>query len=250
MKNKKKLYHLHIPRTSGTGILYALQNSIKTANKNNIVPPNPKMFEFVYNKENMSNWSVLSGHFAVNPIFENEDELNVFSIIRNPIEQVISTAAYMAMSNRENFTNEYFEKFLYDKTSFETHLFSSTGNIQTKMLTSRIVNVKNIFGDLVVDENAIWFLETDLPKSENELLFKITNIKIFEINSRTQINQWISKNLKDSIDIDFIPIDEEITNSSLKSMFKPSHELIKEVKHRNELDFVLYDYVMSQGGQL
>jgi len=254
------LYHLHIPRTSGTGILYSLQKSFELNNVTKIKNREygklvPGIFEFSYDKEKMKNWPMISGHFAANPIIENNGQIETFSVIREPIDHFISIAAYRAMSANRKFDKSTLDAFLEGQEDypFECKLFSFDGNLQTKMLTCRIFSIKQIFGEHIsskeINENAMLFVESDMPKTKNKLVNKIKNIKLFEINQRKEINNYLIKQCKEKFDCDFWGIDNNKINSSVRSGVMPSPAQVKEIESRNHMDMELYDYVMSNGGE-
>lgn len=253
-----KLYHLHIPRTSGTGILYSIQKSFALSKNNKEHSKSfPEIFEFYYDKEKMKNWPLISGHFAINPIIENNQEIDVFSIIRKPVDQFVSIAAYRAMSANKKFDIAVLDEFLEGKedSPLGCKLFSSDGNLQTKMLTCRIFPIKEIFEKLGChvlgfNPNPMFFTESDMPTNEDELINKIKNIKLFEINERELINNYLIKQFKEKFKCDFISAGNHKVNSSVRSTVIPSPSQIREIENRNQMDMVLYDYVMSNGGEL
>lgn len=258
MQKSKKLYHLHIPRTSGTGILYAINNSFKIhkskTNTNSFKPP--EIFQFVYDHDVMQFWPLISGHFAINPIIENKENIDVFSIVRNPIDHFISIAAYRAMSSQEQFDNLFLDKFIegeYD-LPIGCDLFSSRGNLQTKMLTCKSVSIAQFMGEEFIKgrkdksiKYGIWFVNSDMPKNQKELIEKIKTFKLFEINQRKEINKYLKYQLKEKFDVDFIQLNDfEKTNSSVRNNVKPSPLQEKEILKRNEMDLILYEYVQSR----
>ena len=255
-----KLYHLHIPRTSGTGILYAMHKSfyIDREKKGFTQTENqtPEIFEFTYNHEKMSDWPIISGHFAINPIVENYGKIDTFSIVREPVDHFVSLAAYRALSSKREFNHKTLDKFLegIHNQPLGCKLFSSHGNLQTHMLTCRTVSINQILGinnnDKKIGLNSfdgIWFLEEDMPKSDEELISKIKQIKLFELNDRKNINEYLSHQFKIKfLDVDFVGIALEKTNSSVRNGVIPSPEQKREILKRNYFDLVVYEYVLSK----
>ena len=252
------LYHLHIPRTSGTGILYAIHKSFELdrykKGLDKYENQTPGIFEFSYNHTTMSEWPTISGHFAINPILHNDSSLETFSVIREPVDHFVSIAAYRAMSSRREFTNEILDKFLDGKyeTIFGCKLFSSDGNLQTKMLTCRMVEINAVLdvGDespgVSIQPNGAWFVESDLPTGEKELIDRIKDITIFEINERMAVEKYLTYQFKDKFNVEFVGLGLEKMNSSVRAGIKPSPSQKKEILERSKLDVMLYEHITSQ----
>lgn len=252
------LYHLHIPRTSGTSILYAMDKSFRLdrhkkgfeEHKNQT----PGIFEFSYNHATMSEWPVISGHFAINPLLHSDMSLETFSVIREPVDHFVSIAAYRLMSSRGEFTNEILDKFLDGRyeTFFGCKLFSSEGNLQTKMLTCRTVEINAVLdiGDespeVNIQPNGAWFVESDLPIGEKELVDRIKNITIFEMNERMAIEKYLTHQFKYKWNVEFVGLGLEKINSSVRFGVEPSPSQKKEILERSKLDVMLYEHVTSQ----
>lgn len=250
---KPKLYHLHIPRTGGTNILYAMQKSFGI----NADMTWPEIFEVIYSHEKLKNNGFISGHFALNPILQNH-EIKTFSVVREPIDHFISVAAYRAASSNKEFNNKILDVFLekYQLFCFSSDVFGLSGNLQTKHLTCRLIN----FCELLTDEDvaeleatsgtigdikkSIIFEESSFPADEAELLRKIENIKLFKFYERDKINSYLNQAL-DVFGVRFCGVSQNQVNSSVKNMFKPSPQQIKEIKNRCEMDLILYEHVCS-----
>lgn len=252
-----KLYHLHIPRTSGTGILYAMHKSFYVDRRNKGIETNrketPGIFEFVYDHEKMGDWPVVSGHFAINPILVNGGSLETFSIVRNPVDHFVSVAAYRAMSSRKEFSNSVLDRFLEGRheTTFGCKLFSSSGNLQAKMLTCRIVGIDETLELTESDKSKFpgsggaWFVESDFPKSEKELIDRVSQIKMFQITQREKINNYLKYQFKYKFNVEFLGISPDKTNSSVRNGVTPSPSQEKEILERNSMDLILYEHVCS-----
>ena len=72
--NDKKIYHLHIPRTSGYGIANALE---KTFSEQGFHLRKPTQSE-IFLQDTFNDNPYISGHFASNPIFQNQNNYDVF----------------------------------------------------------------------------------------------------------------------------------------------------------------------------
>lgn len=251
---KPKLYHLHIPRTGGTNILYAMQKSFG-------IDANmawPGIFEFIYNHEKLKNNGFISGHFALNPILQNH-EIKTFSVVREPIDHFISVAAYRAASNNKEFNNKTLDAFLeeYQLFCFSSDVFGLSGNLQTKHLTCRLINFRELFTDKDVAElktttgtvgnieESIIFEEGSFPADEAELLKKIENIKLFKFYERDKINSYLHQVLNNVFGVQFCGISKNQVNSSVRNMMMPSPQQIREIENRCKMDLILYEHVCS-----
>jgi hypothetical protein len=254
-----KLYHLHIPRTSGTGILYAIHKSfyMDREKKGLLQEINqvPEIFEFSYDHKKMADWPAISGHFAINPIIENYGKIDTFSIVREPVDHFVSIAAYRALSSKKTFNHETLDEFLegVHNQPFGCRLFSSHGNLQTHMLACRTVSISKILGIDNEDNNiglhrleGIWFVEEDMPKSDEQLISKIEQIQLFELNDRENINKYLKYQFKTKFDVNFVGVAPEKTNSSIRNGITPTPEQKREILKRSHFDLVVYEYVRSK----
>ena len=213
--------------------------------------PNTHESHLMYEDEKDDELPFISGHFAKNPIINNQNDLEVFSIVRDPVEHYVSIAAYVSISTGLEMSNEYMDEFMYgDITPFGVNeLFSNSGNIQSKMLFCRIAFVDkslvSLRDDDVKNEKNIVFIEKDMPK-ENDIKEIISSMNIFTLRNRDRAIDWLSGNIFKSHGF---PLDKsiyEITNSSKKNGFKPDISHIKEIKRRSEFDEYVYRLVSEK----
>ena len=247
-KNSKKLYHLHIPRTSGRGICDALW---KTFYSRGLAEPNIEESPIMYVDEEMSELPFISGHFAKNPIVGNVDDFEVFSIVRDPVEHYVSIAAYVSESTEFEMSNEFMDEFMYGNvTPFGANeLFSNSGNIQSKMLFCRIAFVDKSFvslmdGDVANEKNTV-FIESDIP-SENDIKDLIGSMNLFTLPDRGKAIDWLEARVLKSHGFSLHKSIHDITNRSKKNGFKPDISHIREIKRRSEIDAYLYGLVQEQ----
>lgn len=254
-----RIYHLHIPRTSGTGILYSIHRSFALDRTKKGITSNhrttPEIFEFIYDHEQMSDWPVISGHFGRNPVDENNGNLSVFSIIREPVDHFVSLAAYRAMTAKKHFDYSFFDKFLNGDFEglLDNQLFSSRGNLQTKMLTCRIFDIWEIIGEKTNTQSEaknhhVWFVESDLPSTPEELIAAVSDFNLFPMEKRHFAESWLIDKFIECFNVELILNTNEKTNASIRNGFYPSPEQIKEIINRNNLDMALYEHVMSRHG--
>ena len=193
----------------------------------------------------------VSGHFAKNPIVENVDGFEVFSIVRDPVEHYLSIATYVSESTDFEMSNEFMDDFMYGNvTPFGANeLFSNSGNIQSKMLFCRIAFVDKSFVSLrdsdVANEKNMVFIENDMP-SENEIKDLIGSINLFSLPDREMAIDWLKANVLRSHGFSLDKSIYDITNCSKKNGFKPDISHIREIKRRSEIDAYLYGLVQEQ----
>jgi hypothetical protein len=243
----KRIYHLHIPRTSGFGICKSLWKTFI----DNGLPSNvfsQDVSTLMYDHIGMIRYPFVSGHFAINPIVENPDGFDIFSLVRDPVEHYISIAAYVSSSTGKNMSNDYMDEFLYGNiTPFGVNeLFSSAGNIQTKMLFCRIAFADKSFvalrDDDVQNEKNIIFLEHEIP-SEDAMKDRIYEMNIFDFAKRDKAVDWLKKKVLESYGFELDDSINHVTNFSNKCNFKPDISHIREIKRRSEADCYLYELV-------
>jgi hypothetical protein len=252
--NEPKLYHLHIPRTGGTNILYAMQKSLGP--NSNVVWP--KIFEFSYDHERMNDNKFISGHFALNPILQNHG-METFSIIREPIDHFVSVAAYRTTSTNSEFSNKALDNFIenYRSFPFSSDIFGLSGNLQTKHLTCRLINFRDLFTDEDLSElettnhtegypeTTTFFEESTFPSSEADLLEKIKNIRLFKFFDVDKINNYIDEKLHQLMGVRFCGLSQNQVNSSVRNRVTPSPQQVKDIGDRCKMDMVLYEHVCS-----
>lgn len=247
----KRLYHLHIPRTSGMGICHALWKTFYDNGIVDVYSPDTHESHLMYDDEEMRDFPFISGHFAKNPIVYNNDGFEVFSIVRDPVEHFVSIAAYSSVGAGLEMSNEYMDEFIYGNiTPFGVdELFSNSGNIQSKMLFCRIAFVDkslvSLSNDDVQNDKNIVFIENDMP-AEDEIKELIEYMNLFSLTKRLEAIGWLEQNLKKSHGFSLDKSIYNKLNCSNKNGFKPDKSHIKEIKRRSEIDEYLYRLVQKR----
>lgn len=246
----KRLYHLHIPRTSGLGICHSLWRTFN----NNGLPSDafsPDVSTLMYDHEAMIEYPFISGHFAKNPIIESEDDLNVFSLVREPVEHFLSIAAYVSKSAGRKMSNEYMDEFLYGNiTPFGVNeLFSNSGNIQAKMLFCRIAFVDKslvaLSNDDVQNEKNIVFIEADIP-DEEKIKDTISSMNLFALKDRGKAIGWLQDAVLESHGFALDDTVYDVVNSSEMNGFRPDIFHMREIEKRSEIDNYVYRLVSEK----
>jgi hypothetical protein len=243
----KRLYHLHIPRTSGFGISNALE---KTFSQQGYGIHKPTQ-DVIFSEDTYVDFPYISGHFAKNPIANNRNDFEVFSIVRDPVEHYVSVAAYVSESTGFEMSNEYMDEFMYGNiTPFGVNeLFSNSGNIQSKMMFCRIGLAEKSFVSLrdddVRNEKNIVFIEGDMP-NEDGIKESISSMNLFALPDRGIAIDWLEASVLKSHGFSLDKSIYNITNSSKKNGFKPDISHIREIRRRSEIDLYLYGLVLEQ----
>jgi hypothetical protein len=244
--NDKKIYHLHIPRTSGYGIANALE---KTFSEQGFHLHKPTQSE-IFLQDTFNDNPYISGHFASNPIFQNKNDYDVFSIIREPVQHYLSIAKYVAKSGNMEFDNYFLEEFMWGSiTPFGANeLFSSSGNIQSKMLFCRlatcddsVVALRKI--DVTSNVNLV-FIESDLPAS-GAISKNIESMNLFTMEDRQTAIRWLTDKVKFTYGFELSKNAYLKMNSIDSEDIGLSNNTRDEILKRSSLDVELYDLVLS-----
>lgn len=253
------IYFLHIPRTSGKQILEITDkslNSLKSSLKNKYecrvvqaddpeqIPGQHKELFLSFTKKdelelffnNLSKRNsilFLQGHFACTP-FLYFDNLKTFSIIRSPLERVVSEYFYI---------NYKYIDTIENKQDFINHLFCRI-NIQSTYLSSNI--------EWSSDKEKYCFKLPDTEQSFSKLLTSIKEKKIVlsTIKNRNfiiiDIQKELEKKINDSLNIPLTDLNTKTVNESIP-LFELNTVLTKDIieqfEKTNSLDYQLYNYV-------
>jgi|LakMenE18May11ns_1017448.scaffolds.fasta_scaffold9745406_1 hypothetical protein len=256
MSKSKKLYFLHIPKTSGIKMQYELID----ASSKSLLKNKPKVyaqdanrsqhkgdkFEFVFDPSIADSYDIICGHFARNPI-AIVDDLITFSIIREPFEQYLSLAKYAAVQSGVNFTEEFLDSFLNNDDEFNTQFegISGCNNPQSCFLFSKIACIENepyinSYGNLVEARYQAFFVEK--PKSYSELNERLSKIIIGTLENRTFFVERINKLLFDLYGIK-ISNNDSVINETPKPTFRISKQHKSKIYSKIELDIELYNKI-------
>lgn len=211
-RRKNDICFIHIPKTGGKSLIYALQNQIEIKKLN-------KNFDF---KSFTNCGAVTFGHIHYLSLqkagFVSDEYHNSsykFAIVRNPYDRIVSLYNYL--SNRSELDGWGFDHFL-DQVLIKrppVGLYNKAGLSQTNPQSDWIMGEN---GDLITNE--IFKLE-ELDKLHNTLS------EILEINLKLEVKRNISKNIIISI--------KDLTDEENRI------EKINEIYKR---DFLLFSYDM------
>jgi hypothetical protein len=199
----------------------------------------------------MLDYPFISGHFARNPIIESNGDLNVFSLVREPVEHYLSIAAYVSKSAGKKMSNDYMDEFLYGNiTPFGVNeLFSNSGNIQSKMLFCRIAFVDKslvaLSNDDVQNEKNVVFIETDIP-SEEKIKNLISSMNLFSLKDRGKAIEWLQNTVLKSHGFALDGTVYNVVNTSEMDGFTPDIYHVREIEKRSEIDNYIYRLVSEK----
>jgi hypothetical protein len=232
------LYFLHIPRTSGTYIIDNVRSLLKHSASDDEL------------ERAINNCVFTAGHTGTNPYYQDNPSFDTFAIVRNPYEQILSTASYMAKQDGDVFDEEFLEKFLSGeyKTHMKNPLFNGTPNIQTKMLGCRVVELDGFVmrnRDEPYKNSA--FMESDLSKySSIEEIVGDKTILCFD--NREYIEKWISDTMFSMVGLRMGRFGGGNVNSADRHGITLSAEQKRHIRNTSELDFELYEYSKRLSG--
>jgi len=236
-KINNKTYHLHVPRTSGTNILYELHKSIGSyvgENKPSIYKVG--MFDFVHDKSKTEDSDIISGHFGLNPIYDYPG-IDVFCLIRNPIEQFISTAAYFAMSGRHEFDHSFLDRFIDGEMLIDSRFEGMSGveNPQSAFISSKIADI-DVHGNPPDWNNAIFI---NPPKSYSDVEQHLEGMIIGTLENRVEFIERVNSLLFKKHGIK-IPNNIQKVNSSNRLEIEPTKSQIEKIWDLTQIDQELY----------
>ena len=250
----KPVYHLHIPRTAGTNILYEVQRAARIAAEERVNDVNteywenyehlriytPHIFEFMYDCAKTSTYNYISGHFAVNPVLELKDPV-VFTFVREPVSQFISSAAYRCMTAREEFTSAGLDAYIdghYDNYGVFQG-FSGCDNPQSKFLAAKLVEFEL---DGIEGASGITFVS--IPETLDDVKSYIDSMIIGTVDNRHLVLDRVNEVMRAQFGVE-IGNNENHVNSSISLDFTVSNSQIKRIKKKLELDEEIYQYVKN-----
>ncbi len=240
----KKIYFLHIPKTSGMKMQYELLES--SADPKSINSPSvylPRDFEFVFDPAIADKYNIICGHFGRNPINVLSDAFT-FSMIREPLEQYLSLARYAAKQAGVDFDEEFLDAFINNDNDTHSRFEGMSGcdNPQSCFLYSKIAKIEGPIGlsesgGLIFEEQKTVFLEK--PKTYEEVRERTEDILLGTLENRVILVNSLNKILKTYFNIK-IEISKAVLNSTPKMPFKVSKRHKKLIENKTWIDVELY----------
>lgn len=243
----KKIYHLHIPRTSGTNILDAVSEAAENQ------PPDARQalliypagnFEVLFDAQKVSKYSFISGHFATNPMVQLKD-LVVFSLVREPISQYISCAAYRCTSTDREFTHDELERYVlgyYDvPNSFPG--FSGFPNSQSHFLSAELARLDEFNEMYHSNEQSSFFFGS--PKSLEDVKPYVDEMLIGTLENRGLLLEKVNIIMNQEFGV-AVKNDKRKVNNNPDIGFKVSRRVLKLIEEKTWLDLEVYNYVKTK----
>lgn len=253
------IYFCHIPKTSGTAVINsvydAYHESLKILKKPEIDDHDPTFNIDLTQKDfNLfletcyKELDFFSGHFgSISNSIPNCDNLEIFSIIRNPIDQAISMFNNIFRNSTDaDWSNvEVFKIRNYLLNAHQPNMQASALHMSMDweyMNLSRQKGIKNTFRI------------NDIKMSFDDFLqiIKDKNIKLSTLENRTYLLNELE------ISLNKIKKTNIVLNKQFKANINPHYEKRKELnnikcflsqedieqfEHRNKLDIQLYEYL-------
>ena len=262
MNNKQSIrpiYNLHIPRTSGTNSLYAMQREnarMREINKKRIENGEeleyadlrmytPDILEFMYDNVKMGDHNYFSGHFATNPIHEIEN-LITFSMVRNPIDQFVSTIAYRCMTARIPFTSYELDAYIdgHYRVWGEFEGFSGIDNPQSHFLSQKFAAFE-LEKSNRKDGSMRGMAFIGSPQSLADVRQFTDDMIIGTVENRHLVIDKINVILQKQFGIT-MENDKRKVNSNMQLRFEISKNQIKRMKAKLELDEEVYQHIKER----
>jgi hypothetical protein len=240
----KKIYFLHIPKTSGMKMQYELlESSVDPKSINSPSVYIPGEFEFVFNPAIADGHNIICGHFGRNPINSLSD-IFTFSMIREPLEQYLSLARYAAKQAEVDFDEEFLDAFINNDNDAHSRFEGMSGcdNPQSCFLYSQISNIEgpnglDENGRLRFEERKTVFLEK--PKTYEDVKERTENMLLGTMENRLILVRALNKILKTYFNIE-LNINQTVLNSTPKMSFMISKRHRALIENKTWIDVELY----------
>lgn len=265
------IYFCHIPRTSGTsisnGVYAAFHKELRILRKPDIEQFDPYYTKGIdkidyqsFLKDCYLNVDFFYGHHFSTPYIEPYSEnLETFSIIRNPLERLISEFYYINnnVSHLDWINTKIYEikDFLLDVnlSTFNTQCLYLLGDYDWESMRTRKGTVEIFWCNIQRDKIYHHTMDEDKISFEELLqIIKKRNIKLSTLENRTYLLNELEVSLN-KIKQTNIRLDKKmIVNEHLHSAERPefndpecflSDAEMEKFKILNSLDYQLYNYI-------
>ena len=256
--NLESFYFMHLNKTSGISLNYELFHFFK----NKIVYSNN--IGFVDNNQMLGS-DLITGHFGTHPIeiYRNANKkLNSFTILRNPVDRVISHFLYyFDVENMISKNNSGKQLTIEELESF-IHLYpNASSNHQTKYITSPIdyissnksansfLNKEKTLYDCIVDsKNSIQFMSISNKekfwKESIDNFFVIGTMENRDLFTRKLFN-FLNKKGYQGDPIKYFSNTGKNDNSVVEFKKNIPNSILNKIIELNTYDIEMYEYVKS-----
>jgi hypothetical protein len=246
----RPIYHLHIPRTSGTEILRELERveaicAQRAGDQNSLAKLQvyvPGEYEFVLPPvSELESYNFFSGHFAANPVQDLDNPI-VFALMRDPVSQYLSTITYRCLCDgvvpTRELVDKHIDSYFYSSDVHEP-LFNGAPNAQSKFMVSRFVEVydphastaRAVFEDKELDVDEVKdFVDNHIVGTVASRHLAIDRVNVF------MLEQFGVKLSSNAVKVNTSqPIQFDLTDSQLK-----------KIKEKTQVDEEIYQYVKTK----
>ena len=243
----RPIYHLHIPRTSGTEILRELERAEaicaqRVGDQDSLAKLQvyvPGEYEFILPPvSELENYNFFSGHFAANPVQDLSNPV-VFALMRDPVSQYLSTITYRCLCDGVVPTRELVDKHINSSFySSEIHepLFNGAPNAQSRFMVSRFVEVYDPYASTaraVFEDN-----ELDVDEVKNFVDNHIVGTVASRHLAIDRVNVFMLKQFGVKLNSNATKI-----NTSQPIQFDLTDSQLKKIKEKTQVDEEVYQYI-------
>jgi|688.fasta_scaffold36939_9 hypothetical protein len=243
----RPIYHLHIPRTSGTEILRELEKveavcAQRASDQRGFAKLQvyvPGEYEFILPPvSELENYNFFSGHFAANPV-QDFDNPVVFALVREPVSQYLSTITYRCLRDGVVPTRELVDKhinnYFYNSDVHEP-LFNGASNTQSRFMVSRFVEVYDPYAD------ATRSVFEDKKLDVDEVKDFVDNHIVGTLACRDQVISKVNVFMLKQFGVKLNSNAAKV-NASQPIKFDLTNSQLKKIKEKTQVDEEIYQYI-------
>jgi len=237
-KNNVTNIYIHIPKTAGTTVKEIITKNYISTDIAWIYHPTPIKAKESFLLEKDKNYSIIMGHFDYG-LHENlKNQYKYYTILRNPIDRVISHYAFV-LNQKNHYLHNIVHKNKMSLNDFvSAKLTTELNNGQVRMLVGAGGYHKNKFSkyDIPYGQCDFWMLEEAKKNIKNNFSF----IGIQEKFEQSLV--IMSKKMVLNKNIPYIKVNQ---NRNKRKLLRGQVDknTIETITKYNELDIELYNFV-------
>lgn len=243
----RPIYHLHIPRTSGTEILRELQKAESVYAKR-IDSPNkyaklkvytPGEYEFVLPPASeLKDYNFFSGHFAANPVQDLDNPI-VFTLMRDPVSQYLSTITYRCLCDgvvpSREFVDKHIDNYFYNSDVHEP-LFNGAPDAQSRFMVHRLIEVYDPYTGVTRS------VFEDKELSVHEVKDFVDSHIVGTLDSRDRVIDRVNVFMLKQFGVKLMSNAAKV-NTSPAIEFDLTDVQLKKIKEKTQVDEEIYQYI-------